>query len=109
VKVVKVFEGQVAPRDVAEAVRQVFAAAPGAVAKVRFVFADDDVERDRAFFFVRTECGDAIVAVDEDRKPVAAAPADAPVAAVRKVFRYVAEKAARVEVYAVDEDYVFGE
>jgi hypothetical protein len=109
VKGVKVFEGQVASRDVAEAVRQVFAAAPGAVAKVRFVFADDDVERDRVFFFVRTECGDAVVVVDEDRKPVAVAPVDAPVAAVRKVARKITEKVQRVEVVAVDEDYVFGE
>jgi hypothetical protein len=109
VKVVGTFEGQVAPREVAEAVERVFAAAPDAVAKVRFVWAEDDVERDKTFFFVRTECGDAVVVVDEDRKPVAAAPVDAPVAAVRKVYRYVAEKVQRVEVYAVDEDYVFGE
>jgi hypothetical protein len=109
VKVVKVFEGQVAPREVAEAVRQVFAAAPGAVAKVRFVWVEDGDERDKTFYFVRTRCGDAVVVVDEDRKPVAVAPVDAPVAAVRKVMRRFTEKVQRVEVVAVDEDYVFGE
>jgi hypothetical protein len=108
-KVVKVFEGQVAPRDVAEAVRRVFAAEPGAVAKVRYVFVEEGDERDKTFYFVRTECGDAIVVVDVDRKPVAVAPVDAPVAAVRKVARKITGKVQRVEVYAVDEDYVFGE
>jgi hypothetical protein len=106
---VRVFEGQFTPRDVAEAVEQVFATAPTAVAKVRFVWVEDDVERDRVFFFVGTECGDAIVAVDVDRKPVAVAPVDAPVAAVRKIMRKFTEKPQRVEVYAVTAEYVFGE
>jgi hypothetical protein len=108
-KGVRVFEGQFTPRDIAEAIKQVFETKPGAVARVHYVFANDDGERDEVYYFVKTECGDAIVAVDVDRKPVAVAPVDAPVAAVRKIMRRFTEKVARVEVYAVTEDYVFGE
>jgi hypothetical protein len=64
-----------------------------------------------AYYFVKTADGGAVVAVDWNGRPVAAAQPNAVVAAVRAVFKYAeqkkGEKPVKVEVYEVPEEVAF--
>ena len=85
-------------KDIAKAVSEIIGSRGEKVATIRIYFKSEDGEDYTTYYIVRTTSGDGIVAVNVDRQPVAIAPADAPIAIIRKIFKQIKEKPEKIEV-----------